>query len=74
MAALLLAGSASLAIAAAPAALALPQCEETEQGGGWQGGTDTLCESPGNAELNARPSVLARGAMGGMGGFGMGGF
>lgn len=73
VAALLAAVGGSLAIAAAPPALAspglLPGCEETEQGGGWQGGTNTLCESPGNAELNARPGVLAQGAMGGMHGF-----
>lgn len=72
LAAALLAGGASLAIAAAPSALAspglVPACEETEAGGGEEGGADTLCESPGNAELNARPSVLAPGAMGGMGG------
>ncbi len=74
LAALLLAGGASFAIAAAPSALGspglVPACEEDEAGGGRQGGTNTLCESPGNAELNARPSVLAPGAMGGMAGFG----
>ncbi|MCH9666562.1 MAG: hypothetical protein K0U76_04060 [Actinomycetia bacterium] len=74
LAAALVAGGASLAIAAAPPVLAspglVPACEEDEAGGGRQGGTNTLCESPGNAELNARPSVLAPGAMGGMAGFG----
>lgn len=74
LAALLIAGGASLAIAGAPATLAspglLPACEEDEAGGGEEGGTNTLCESPGNAELNSRPSVLAPGAMGGMAGFG----
>ncbi|MGB0438103.1 MAG: hypothetical protein ACPGVY_10155 [Mycobacterium sp.] len=77
LAALLVAGGASLAIAAAPSALAepslVPSCVETEQGGGFEGGATTLCESPGNAQLDARPSVLAPGAMGGMGGWGMGG-
>jgi hypothetical protein len=77
LAALLVAGGASLAIAAAPAALAAPglepQCEETEMGGGMEGGATTLCETPGNAQLDARPSLLAPGAMGGMGGWGMGG-
>ncbi|MCB0949943.1 MAG: hypothetical protein KDB44_11830 [Mycobacterium sp.] len=77
LAALLVAGGASLAIAAAPAALAspglMPQCEETEAGGGMEGGTTTLCETPGNAQLDARPSMLAPGAMGGMGMYGMGG-
>ncbi|MCH9669413.1 MAG: hypothetical protein K0U76_00860 [Actinomycetia bacterium] len=72
---LLVAGGASLAIAAAPSALAspslLPSCVETEAGGGMQGGTTTLCESPGNAQLDARPSLLAPGDMGGMGGIGM---
>lgn len=76
LATLLVAGGASLAIAAAPSALAdpslMPSCEATEAGGGAQGGMTTLCEQPGNAELNARPSVLGGGAMGGMGG--MGGF
>ena len=77
LAALLVAGGASLAIAAAPSALAnpglVPSCEATEAGGGAEGGMNTLCEQPGNAELNARPSVLAPGAMGGMGGGGIGG-
>ncbi|GJF09593.1 hypothetical protein NGTWS0302_24170 [Mycolicibacterium cyprinidarum] len=70
LAALLLAGGASLAIAVAPSTFAspglLPGCEETEHGGGRQGGANTVCESPGNAEINARPGMLARGAMGGM--------
>jgi len=73
---LLVAGGASLAIAAAPSALAnpglVPACEATEVGGGQQGGVSTLCETPGNAELNSRPSVLAPGAMGGIGGMGGG--
>ncbi|GJF09605.1 hypothetical protein NGTWS0302_24200 [Mycolicibacterium cyprinidarum] len=68
---LLLAGGVSLAIAAAPAALAQPHCTETEQGGGEQGGSNTMCQSPGDAELNARPGMLAQGAMGGMTGMGM---
>ena len=73
LAALLAAGGASITIAAAPVALAnpplIPACEQTEAGGGWQGGGATLCETPGNAQLDARPSVLAQGAMGGMRGF-----
>ncbi len=76
LAALLVAGGASVAIAAAPAALAepslIPSCVETEQGGGMMGGSTTLCETPGNAQLDARPSMFAPGAMGGMGGWGMG--
>lgn len=75
LAGLLLAGGVSLAVSAAPSAVAnpglLPACQEDEAGGGAEGGTNTLCESPGNAELNARPSVLAPGAMGGMAGFGI---
>lgn len=74
LAALLMAVGVSLSIAAPPAVAEpglVPSCEEDEGGGGAQGGTNTLCESPGNAELNARPSVLAPGAMGGMAGFGI---
>lgn len=76
LATLLVSGGASLAIAAAPFALAepglVPSCQATEAGGGEQGGVNSVCESPGNAEINSRPEVLAPGAMGGMGG-GMGG-
>ncbi|MGB0876139.1 MAG: hypothetical protein ACPHCN_06770 [Mycobacterium sp.] len=75
LAGLLVAGGAAFAIVAAPSALAnpglVPTCEATEAGGGREGGMTTLCEQPGNAELNSRPSVLAPGAMGGMGGFGI---
>jgi Spy/CpxP family protein refolding chaperone len=71
-AALLVVGGASFGIAAAPAALAeapaahahaharpslLPSCVNTEAGGGRGGGFTTLCETPGNAQLNGRPSV-----------------
>ena len=74
LAAIFVASAGSLAIALAPAALAQPpQCGETEQGGGEQGGGNTLCESTGNAQIDARPGVLAPGAMGGMGGGGIGG-
>ena len=38
LAALLVAGGASVAIIAAPAAFAQPTCVETGQGGGYQGG------------------------------------
>ncbi|MCH9768609.1 MAG: hypothetical protein K0U70_12505, partial [Actinomycetia bacterium] len=72
LAGLLVAGGAAFAMVVAPAALAnpglVPSCEATEAGGGREGGMNTLCEQPGNAELNSRPSVLAPGAMGGMGG------
>lgn len=74
LAALIAAGGATLSITAAPLALAgpglLPECERTEAGGGAQGGGTTLCETPGNAQLDSRPSVYAGGAMGGMAGFG----
>lgn len=66
LAALLVAGGASLAIATAPAALAQPSCQQTEAGGGFEGGSTTVCESPGNVQIDSRPSVLAPGAMGGM--------
>ena len=43
--------------AAAPAAHSapslLPRCVHTEAGGGRQGGFTTLCETPGNAQLDA---------------------
>lgn len=57
--ALLVAGGASVAIIAAPAAFAQPSCVETGQGGGYQGGSTTVCGSPGNAQIDSRPSVLA---------------
>ena len=66
VAALLVAGGASLAIAAAPAALAQPNCVETEQGGGYAGGATTVCESPGNVQIASRPGVYAPGPLGGM--------
>ncbi|MGE0215378.1 hypothetical protein [Mycolicibacterium sp.] len=59
LAALVVAGGASVAIATAPAALAQPTCVETGQGGGYQGGATTVCGSPGNAQIDTRPSVLA---------------
>ena len=59
LAALLVAGGASVAIVAAPAAFAQPSCVTTGQGGGEQGGSNTVCESPGNAQIDSRPSVLA---------------
>jgi hypothetical protein len=48
---------------AAPAASAqsnstLPQCVNTG-GGGAYSGSSTLCESPGNAQINATPPVYA---------------
>lgn len=59
LAAFLVAGGAAVAIAAAPAALAQPNCVETGQGGGYQGGSTTVCQSPGNVQIDSRPSVLA---------------
>ncbi|MEV3902564.1 MULTISPECIES: hypothetical protein [unclassified Mycobacterium] len=57
---LLAAGGAAVAILAAPAAGAAPgmQCENTG-GSAALGGSSTLCESPGNAQLNATPPVYA---------------
>ncbi|MCH9640476.1 MAG: hypothetical protein K0U70_02865 [Actinomycetia bacterium] len=61
--------AAPVALAATPAAHAaapaehartslLPSCVHTEAGGGRQGGFTTLCETPGNAQLDGRPGVL----------------
>ncbi|MCH9732791.1 MAG: hypothetical protein K0U84_24535 [Actinomycetia bacterium] len=60
--------AAPVALAAAPTAHAghaahatqslLPSCVHTEAGGGRQGGFATLCETPGNAQLDSRPGVL----------------
>lgn len=71
---LLIAAGASAAIIAAPAALAnplLPSCEATSAGGGMYGGQTTDCASPGNAQIDSRPSVYA---FPWEGGFGYGGF
>jgi len=62
------AGAAVLFIALSAPALAeplIPACDSEPVSGGFQGGGSTLCESPGNAQIVARPSVLAQGAMGG---------
>ena len=66
-AAVLVAGGASLAIAAAPAALAQPSCVQTGEGGGFQGGANTVCESPGNSQIDSRPGVSAEPWEGGFG-------
>lgn len=63
LAALLVAGGASAAIAAAPAALAQPSCNQTERGAG---GSTTVCETPGNVQIDTRPGIYAPGPMGGM--------
>jgi hypothetical protein len=57
------AAGAAAAILAAPAAGAqsnstLPQCVNTG-GGGAYSGSSTLCESPGNAQINATPPVYS---------------
>jgi hypothetical protein len=67
LSALLVAGAASVAIAAAPAALAQPNCVETGQGGGYQGGANTDCSSPGNNQIDSRPGVYAEPWEGGYG-------
>lgn len=61
LSALLVGGGAAVAIAAAPSALAIPQCEQTSSGGGgYQGGATTLCESPGNAQISSTPPAYAQ--------------
>ncbi|BBZ31858.1 hypothetical protein [Mycolicibacterium confluentis] len=55
----LVAGGAAVAIAAAPAAVAAPTCEATGGSGGIQGGQNTVCSSPGNVQIDSRPSVYA---------------
>jgi hypothetical protein len=57
IAAAVLAGGAAVAIAAAPAALAQPSCVQTGQGGGIVGGANTVCQSPGNSQIDSTPSV-----------------
>jgi hypothetical protein len=59
LAALLVAGGASVALAAAPAALAQPSCVQTGVGGGIQGGANTDCQSPGNAQIDSTPGVYS---------------
>jgi hypothetical protein len=66
LAALLVAGAASVAIAAAPAAFAEPDCVSTGEGGGFQGGTTTDCSSPGNNQIDATPPAYAQPWQGGM--------
>ncbi|MDG4665781.1 hypothetical protein [Mycobacterium sp. 236(2023)] len=56
-AALLVTGGAAAAIAAAPAALAQPNCATTSQGAG---GATEVCESPGNAQISATPGQYAQ--------------
>ncbi len=55
----LLAGAAATAILMAPAASAEP-CQVTGQGGGYEGGSTTVCSSPGNVQIDSRPSVYAQ--------------
>lgn len=60
LAGLLLAGGVSLALATGPTAAAdpslLPQCVNTG-GSAALGGSDTECETPGNAEIDATPAM-----------------
>ncbi len=61
LSALVAGAGAALAIAAAPAALAEPNCEQTSSGGGGiQGGATTVCETPGNAQISSTPSEYAQ--------------
>ena len=57
LAALLCAGGAAVAIAAAPAALAQPNCSTTSRGAG---GATEVCQSPGNAQISSTPGVYAQ--------------
>ncbi|MCB0926486.1 MAG: hypothetical protein U0R77_01400 [Mycolicibacterium insubricum] len=61
----LLAAAAASAIALAPTASAGP-CEVTGAGGGMEGGQTTVCESPGNVQIDSRPSVYPTEQFGGM--------
>ncbi len=56
----LVAGGVAAALAAAPSAVAEPACEATGAGGGEQGGQNTVCSSPGNVQIDSRPSVYAQ--------------
>ncbi|MBI3217483.1 MAG: hypothetical protein HYZ38_27020 [Mycobacterium sp.] len=60
---LLVAAGASLAIVAAPAAVAdplLPDCTTTGSGGGgMQGGATTECATEGNTQIDATPPAYA---------------
>lgn len=56
VAALLVAGGASVAIAAAPAASAQPNCATTSAGAG---GQTEVCQSPGNAQISSTPGEYA---------------
>ena len=56
----LVAGGVAAAMAAAPTAAADPApCEVTGAGGGYQGGQNTVCSSPGNAQISSTPPVYA---------------
>nr|WP_183468160.1 hypothetical protein [Mycolicibacterium iranicum] len=57
LAALLAAGGASVAIIAAPAAMAQPNCSTTSAGAG---GRTEVCESPGNAQISSTPGEYAQ--------------
>ena len=69
---LLTAAAATVALTLAPAAAAEPEggCEVTEAGGGMEGGQTTVCDSPGNVQIDSRPSVYPPMGAGGMGMFG----
>lgn len=67
----LAAAGAAVTLALAPGAAADPNehCNVTGAGGGMEGGQTTVCESPGNAQIDSRPSVYPP-MGGGMGMFG----
>lgn len=65
-AALLAVGAASAAIAAAPVAIAQPNCSTTSQGDGPEGGSTKVCETPGDAEISTVPPENATPYWGGI--------
>ena len=56
----LVAGGVAAAMAAAPTAAAAPSCQVTGAGGGYQNGQNTVCSSPGNAQITSTPGVYAQ--------------
>lgn len=66
LAVVLVVGAASAAIAASPVAIAQPHCSTTSQGGGPQGGSTKVCETPGDAEITTIPPENATPYWGGI--------
>lgn len=66
LAAFLAVGAACAATVAAPVAIAQPHCSTTSQGGGPEGGSTKVCESPGDAEISTIPPENATPYWGGI--------